>query len=272
MPVTAGKLLQPGEENLAPVLSNIGWGMLAATRAKLANSSETRDFLEIGQQLLQEDLLRHTGPDFDRGERSRLFESLSRERILNRAAELDTQNSKILTVNMFRHRWDRKDRYTEDLIAYLFRLGPPQEHMSEMEQAAEEILAQDVSLRELVRLLAASEVRAMLADQSFSILTIIQTALPNHPRVREFARAQYELLLPRWAALYERVANHFQLKLRPEFTWLDVALVFHSVVEGALIRARLEGQEPVMSGGEGVLAGSIIAMLPGLLEGLPADF
>jgi hypothetical protein len=272
MPVTAGRPVagESEPEDLAPVLTNIGWGMLAATRAKLANSTGTREFLDIGLNLLQDDLLRHTGPNFDEGERSRLFESLSRERILKRAGELDANQTGLLTVNMFRHRWDRKDRYTEDLISYLFRVAPQERHMIEMEEAAAVLMA-GTSLQELVRLLAAAEVEAMLADPLVSLQTIVQAALPNHPRVRYFSRAQYDMILPRWAHLYERVTAGYGLKLQAGFTWLDVALLFNTVVEGALARARVDRAEPTLSTGERVLAGAIFVMLPALLEGLPDD-
>ena len=204
----------PGQEpeDLSSVLNDIGWGKLAATRAKLANTPATRDFLELGLSLLQDDLLQHTGPDFDQGDRSRLFESLSRERILARAAELDPGKQKLLTVNMFRHRWERKDRYTEDLISYLFRLSPQRERLEEMESAALE-LAPKVSLKELVQLLAAAEVDMILVDPVFNLQTIIQAALPNHPRVRHFSQAQYEMILTGWAQLYERVAAAYNLQL-----------------------------------------------------------
>jgi hypothetical protein len=258
------------QEDLSSVLSNIGWGRLAATRAKLANTPGTRDFLEIGLSLLQDDLLEHRGPDFDQGDRSRLFEALSRERILARAAELDPEKRKLLTVNMFRHRWDRKDRYTEDLISYLFRLGPQRERLKEMESAALALLPR-VSLKELVQLLAAAEVDTILVDPIFNVQTIIQAALPNHPRVRQFSQAQYEMLLTGWAKLYEQVAVAYGLQLKPGYTWSDVALLFNAVVEGALVRARIDRSEAVLSNGERVLAGAIVAMLPSLMEGLPDD-
>jgi len=171
---------------------------------------------------------------------------------------------------MFRHRWDRKDRYTEDLISYLFRVDPPLKHMREMEESAM-VLMQSVSLLELVRLLAAAEVDSMLADPMVSLQTIVQAALPNHPRVRHFSRAQYDVLLPRWAELYQQVTTAYGLKLRDGLSWLDVALLFNSVVEGALVRARIDRHEPMLSNGEGVLAGAILAMLPGLLDGFPGD-
>jgi hypothetical protein len=269
MSVTAGSPAAD-HEDFSSVLDNIGWGKLATTRAKLANTPATREFLEIGLSLLCDDLLRHTGPDFDHGDRSRLFESLSRERIMQRAAEMDPDAEKCFTVNMFRHRWDRKDRYTEDLISYLFRPGPPLKHMEDMAAAAAEMLA-GASLKDLIHSLAAAEVQSMLNDPIVSLQTIIQTALPSHPRVKHFIQAQYDLLLPSWAKLYEQVAAAYGLTLKSGFTWLDVALLFNSVVEGALVRARVDQAEPVLSNGEGVLASAILAMLPSLIEGIPDD-
>jgi hypothetical protein len=258
------------QEDLSSVLSNIGWGRLKVTRARLANTPETRDFLEIGLSLLHDDLLEHRGPDFDQGDRSRLFESLSRERILVRATELDPEERKLLTVNMFRHRWDRKDRYTEDLISYLFRLSLQRERLEKMRSAALAMLAQ-VSLKELVQLLAAAEVDMILVDPIFNLQTIIQAALPNHPRVREFSEALYEMLLTGWARLYERIAAAYDLQLKPGFTWSDIALLFNAVIEGALVRARINGTEAVLSNGERVLAGAILVMLPSLVKELPDD-
>jgi hypothetical protein len=271
MPVTAGVPSDPSEQDdLSAVLGYIGWGKLAVTRAKLANSAATRDFLEIGLSLLQDDLLGNTGPNFDESERLRLFESLSRERILKRAAERDVERRNLYSANMFRHRWDRKDRYSEDLISYLFRPGPQHQHMVEMEQGAAALVV-EVSLKELVQQLAAAEVGSMLADPRITLQAIIQVALPNHPHVRAFAQEQYDTLMPMWAALYERVAAAYGLKLRPTYTWLDVATLFNAAVEGALARARVERAEPTLSGGTGVLAASILAMLPSILEGMPGD-
>ena len=269
MPVTAGSSAGQ-QEDLASVLGYIGQGRLALTRAKLANTPATREFLEIGLSLLQDDLLMHTGPDFDQGDRSRLFESLSRERIMTQADALDPDKRKILTIHMFRHRWDRKDRYTEDLISYLFRLGPQQRHLDEMAEAAMAMLTQ-ASLKELVQLLAATEVEAMLADPVVSLQTIVQAALPNHPKVRHFIQAQYDLLLPGWAGLYEKITAAYGLTLKRGVTWPDVALLFNTVVEGSLARARIDRVEASLSNGERVLAGAILMMLPSLLEGVPED-
>ncbi len=198
------------QEDLSSILTNIGLDKLAITRANLANTPETRDFLEIGLRLLHEDLLGHTGPNFDQRERSRLFQSLSLKRITDKAIELDPKNELILTDNVFRYRWARRDRYTEDLISYLFRLGPQRKRFMEIEDTAQKAL-RAVSLKELVQLLAAAEVDMILVDPIFNLQSILQAALPNHHKVRQFSQDQYEMLLTGWASLYERIAVAYGL-------------------------------------------------------------
>lgn len=243
---------------------------LGRTRTKLANGPETREFLEIGLALLRTDLLEHTGPDIEQGDHSRLFESLSRERILALAEKRDTERTLLLGVNMFRNRWERKDFYTEDLIAYLFRLEPQKQHFEEMAEAGR-ALAKEVSFGQLIRLLAAVETESVLNDPRMSLQAILQVALPSHPRVQEFSRAQYEYLLPAWGKLYKEIATTYGLSLADGYTWNDMALLFNSVVEGVTMRSRAEPEEPKLSNGEGVLASAIFAMVPTLLTNCPKE-
>lgn len=271
MSVTTSAASPDAGEDLAPTLRYIGKDKLARTRAKLANSPQTRKFLELGLALLRADLIEHTGPDFEQGVRSRLFESLSRERIMTLAEARDPSHTLPLGVNMFRERWSRKDFYTEDLIAYLFRLGPQERRMEEMAEAGR-ALTKEASLGQLVRALAAAEVQEISADPLYALQGVVQAALPKHPRVQEFCRNQYDYLLPRWGQLYEEVAKAYGLALTAKHTWLDVALLFNSVVEGAIFRSRVEGEEPTLSNGDGVLAGAIFAMLPTLLTNCPNDW
>ena len=77
MPVTAGAHSADADEDLSATLHHIGKDELSPARLKLANSPPTRAFLELGIELLKTDLVEHTGPDFEQGLRSRLFESLS---------------------------------------------------------------------------------------------------------------------------------------------------------------------------------------------------
>jgi hypothetical protein len=271
MAVTAGvQDFDADDEDLSVTLRHVGKDKLLPARARLANTPETRAFLELGLGLLIADLVDHTGPDFEQGLRSPLFESLSRQRILALAGQTDVTQPLHLSDNMFRNRWTHKNDYTEDLIAYLFRTGPQERHIEEMREAAAELI-KDASLGDLVRSLAAAEMAAITADPLSAVQAIVQAALPSHPRVQEFARAQYDFLLPLWAQLYEEVTAAYGLTLVDRYTWSDVALLFNSVAESAFLRRRAEGQEPQLTSGDGVLVGAIFVMLPTLLVSCPAD-
>lgn len=270
MPVTAGAHSADADEDLSATLHHIGKDKLLPARLKLANSPPTRAFLELGIELLKTDLVEHTGPDFEQGLRSRLFESLSRSRILALAQERDSSGTERLGDTMFRNRWNHKNDYTEDLIAYLFRTGPQERHIEEMAEAARKLIRHS-SLGDLVRAVAAVEMTAITEDSLSAVQAIVQAALPSHPRVQEFARAQYDFLLPRWARLYEEITAAYGLELAEGFTWDDVALLFNSIAESAFLRMRVEGQEPRLANGEGVLVGAIFVMLRVLLAECPDD-
>ena len=258
------------DEDLTSTLRYIGMNMLAKTRAKLANSPETREFLDMGLALLRTDLLEHTGADLMQGVHSRLFESLSRQRIIALAEEHDSEKTRFLGENMFRHRWARKDFYTADLIAYLFRVRPQERHFEEIAEAGRALM-KEASFGRLVRFLAEAEMETVTNDPLSNLQAILQTALPKHPRVQEFSRAQYEYLLPRWAQLYEEVAATYGLSLADGYTWGDMALLFNSVVKQAVLRARAEEGPPRLSNGEEVLVGAIFAMVPTFLANCPPD-
>lgn len=262
----------PPDEDLARVLRHIGSGRLANTRARLANSWETREFLEIGLSLLRDDLLEYTGPDLDREDRSRLFESLSRERILKRAEENHSDEpDKMLTVNIYRGRWEHKNKYTEDLIAYLFRLGPQERRLNAMESFAADELKKNPSLAELVRSFTSNLTAEILEDPLSGLQYVLLTTLPRHPRVREFTNARYELLFPRWATICDRIATTYGLRLRPGATWLDVAMLFNMIIEGYVVRARVETARPTLSTGESLETGAIISLLTSLLDIPPGE-
>jgi hypothetical protein len=251
-------------EDLSGVLHHIALAARADTRTRIANSQETRQFLELGLELLREDLLQHAGPVLDGSDKSRLFDAVSRERILR----MDTDAA--LSVNMFRRRWNLKNHYTEDLIAYLFRLGPQRDRLDAMDAAADQLML-SASFGELVRTLSTAALQQARTDPLSTLRMIFEVGLPNHPRVREFATAQHELLLPRWAAIYERVAVAYQLTLAPGRTWRDVAMIFNTLLDGELVVTGRSGSPPRLSTGEDVLLGGILAMLSSLVAN-PTDW
>jgi hypothetical protein len=259
------------QDDLSRVLRYVARNAQAKTRARLANSLETRTFLELGVAILRTDLLENSGSDLDVGERTKMFESVSRNRLIELAAQSDIGVKRMLLgETQFRNRWIRKEFYVEDLIAYVFRLEPQERHIQEIANAANSLM-ESVSLGELIRLQAAFEVDSTLGDTLSSLQCIIEAALPNHPRVQEFVRAQVEHLLPRWASIYERIAAAYGLDLAPGITFGDIAMLFSSALDGIMFRARIEGAEPKLSNGHGALTGIISAMVPSLFLNCPQN-
>ena len=75
--------------------------------------------------------------------------------------------------------------------------------------------------------------------------------------------------MPLWAEIYEDIAGSYDVRLRSGFTWLDLAVLFNTVIEGSTFRAHVEGSQPRLSTGDGVLSGAIFSMIPSLL--VPPD-
>lgn len=267
MPITASDLHPiEGSDDLTGVLQNVALDRLAVNRPRIANHPDTREFLEAGLQLLRDDFIGYQGGELDGVERCRLFESISLSRLLQRIKEDDQHRDKplVLTQAKYRERWRHKSRFTEDLIAYLFRVAPQQSYMLQVNGAVDMLIGTE-SFAGLVRQLAQAELDMVLADPLFGLHAIVEVALPNHPRVQEFLRAQEHILLPAWAAVYERIGTSYQLTLAPRYSWLDVAVLFNSMINGILTTARSSGDKvPTLSNGDNVLTGAIFAMLPAL--------
>ncbi|MGY1762299.1 hypothetical protein ACI79G_15110 [Geodermatophilus sp. SYSU D00779] len=255
------------EDDLSAVLTNVAADARPVTRMKIANSPETRAFLDIGLLLLCDDLLDHRGPDLmdDHDAGTRLFAGLSQARLIERAEHEDArrEHPRMLTVGMFRDRWRYKSRYTEDLIAYLLRPALVEHAIHDVAEVAKG-LPEDLSFADLVRQMVERVMAVTLDDPLWGLRTVVWVALPNHPRVQMFLKAQYEEWIAYWTVLHERLAGRFGLQLRPEYTWHDVAEVFHALAEGARLRARATGSATALSSGDNVLVGAIHMLLPGL--------
>lgn len=255
------------DDDLWSVLSNVAADARPATRRKIANSAETRAFLEIGLLLLRDDLLDHRGPDMldDHDAGTRLFAGLSQARLVERAEreERGDARPKVLTVGMFRDRWRYKSRYTEDLIAYLMRPALREQLMDQVRQAMRS-LPSEIGFTQLIRRIADIALFTTLQDPLWNLQTIIWVALPNHPRVQSFLKARYEEWINQWAQVCEETADRYGLRLRPGHTFRDVAELLNAVSEGARLRAKGIGSVATLSSGDNVVVGAIEAMLPNL--------
>ncbi|WP_344690752.1 hypothetical protein [Blastococcus jejuensis] len=254
------------DEDLAVLLTHVGADRRPDQRAALARSVDTRAFLEAGLELLRVDLLEHSGPNHEQAAPvSALFRGLSRHKLVTKAAELRDQGRLPGTTasdGQYRDRWRYSERYNEDLLAYLFRISPYRRHISGIWVALDSDLS-GVSLGELIDAISSAEIDRTATDVFIALQSVLQRALPKHPKVVEYAAATYREILPMWAAVYEHIAARYGVTLRSDYTWLDVAEIFNTVVEGAASRV-LVGGPTQLSAGANVLGAAIRLMLPSL--------
>lgn len=255
--------------DLAVLLEHVGSDRRPAARTELARSADTRAFLDVGVELLVGDLLRHAGPDPDGASSAAvLFRGLSRQRIVEKGAAMRAEGrlpGTITSEGQFKDRWRYADRYTEDLLAYLFRLDLYREHVRGVWAALHTEYAH-VSLGELIDAVSAAEVEHIAYHPVVALQSVVQRALPSHPRVRAHARVLYETLLPAWAELYEAGFGRYGLTLREGHTWLDLAELFNTVAEGTAQRILADRSRHLLSNGRGILAAAVRLMIPTLTD------
>lgn len=255
-----------GVDDLSGVLVHIAPVKLEPARRRITNSEDTWQFLEGGLDLLRHDLLDHTGADLTTGAAARLFASLSMKRVVGAAqARSNGRNGVLPTEGRFKQRWPHHARFAEDLIAFLFRLAPQQRRLRQITAYLDRLPAQ-MTLHELVRQLADTELRGVFDDRNTGLRIVVQGAMPNHERVRAYVAATYEQILPMWAGIYEKIGTMYGLQPRPPYTWLDLAVMFDAVLEGTALRARCQPDAAFLSAGDSILAGTVLALLPGVLD------
>lgn len=256
-------------EDLSTLLHQVAKDRRPDTRRRIANSVETRRFLDAGITLLLDEI---DASNVARDEEPRgeaLLQRLSRTRVLQATvAALRTEG---ITENVgtaesqFRDRWTYVPRFSEDLVAYIFRPWPYRVHLNEVEASLQGELG-TAPFGELVRIVSDGELQRAVTDPQMRVQAALQASMPHHPGVRTGARNQYADLLPRWAAIYERIAARYGFILRPGRSWADVATLLNAMVEGASLRAMVDEELARLTTGENVLQAAILLMLPSLIE------
>ena len=257
------------DEDLATVLSNVRPGRLPKTRAAWANHPTTRGFCMLGLHLLHTEQIEGNRRDDGR----RFFTSLSGQRLQTHAWDVleDPADAERLSVDRFNETWMNAQAYTEDLLAYLYRPAPYMRRVRGMRQAMSGMTSK-MSLGTMVRRAAAAELEEATNDPIIALQTLVETNYPAEPLVRTLHRRVEDEALRLWAEMYAELFPAYGLHLRPGIQWLDVARLFSTVVEGALVRRRVRGEHARLSNGDDMLAGAVLAMLPSLcgidLDGL----
>jgi hypothetical protein len=250
------------DEDLVPVLVNVRPGRLARTRVAWANYPETRDFCSLGLHLLYTEQIEGKRRSDDNG---KLFNSLSGQNLQRHAWDVmeDATQAERLSVDRFGATWMNVQAYTEDLLAYLYRPAPYMRRVLAMRQTMA-AMTTTMTLGTMVRAAAAAELEETTNDPIVALQTLVETALPSDARVRKLHRRVEEEAIHLWAELYAELFPAYGLQPRPGVQWLDVARLFSTVIEGALVGRRVRGEHVWLSSGDDMVAGAVLAMIPSL--------
>jgi hypothetical protein len=263
----AAKGLHVINEDLSTVLRELGGTRLKpGYRADCCNRPLTRAFMDAGVALLDQDFVRYVGPQPHDSQRTALFQALSFDRIVTWVNENNLIEDTEASVNRdhLKKLWVHKDRYTEDLISYVFRPRLKDQHMEFTESYLVTMLGRK-TLGEVVSMLCSYEMDHYLKDPLSNVQIIIQVAMPSHPRVREYTTALYDATLPRWAKIYEQIAALYGLTLSSGYTFGDLSLMLNAVIDGELMRSRTEGRNR-MAAGRDLLESTALAVLSGVMN------
>jgi hypothetical protein len=262
------------QEDLATVFTQVCVGSTKRTREACARDWRSKAFCDLALHLIYRNNL---DPSFAR-ERDEvlIFQNASGERLAQHAALMieNRDEAEQLSVNRWVHTWQRLPRFTDDLLAYLYRTGPYVRRVREQMRPRLIEMARTLTLADLVRQGAQAELASALADPLIAVQTLVQATLPNDARIQNYVNRLEEAALTQWADIYaEIVEDIYRLKPQRGLSWRDVAELFTTAAEGTLLRARSRRRRdpPRLNDGTDTLAATVLLLMPNLFGVTPDD-
>ena len=213
----------------------------------LANDPCTREFLQAGERLLHDVLVRDAE---DRPGRARvpfdeLLACVSRRQVVDEAEGSWTGpggKAGKLTESAFRYRWNTQAGFLRDLAIYSLRsrLTSP----GQSGKAASFLFGNDTDagpgdFDEKVDQIAYDEVLNLKNDKSFRLQMIFQAILAHDDQVANALRRIDNAHVEAWKNFYADAFGRLGLRLRPDVSFDDLAHALHAAGEGVVFRALL---------------------------------
>jgi hypothetical protein len=213
----------------------------------LANDPCTREFLQAGERLLHDVLVRDAE---DRPGRARvpfdeLLACVSRRQVVDEAeGSWSGPGGKAgrLTESAFRYRWNTQAGFLRDLAIYSLRsrLTSP----GQSGKAASFLFGNDTDagpgdFDEKVDQIAYDEVLNLKNDKAFRLQMIFQAILAHDDQVANALRRIDSAHVEAWKNFYADAFGRLGLRLRPDVSFDDLAHALHAAGEGVVFRALL---------------------------------
>lgn len=213
-----------------------------AARTRLANDDLTRELLDAGLRLLEEEFGYTGDPSGADGREdqdgalegpSRFFDFLSAARV---TAEVHTAGRRMATPAHLRDRWPTHADFVDDLMAYAFSRHHWSMHLAQAERALQLVRGAD-DLESVAREIAYLNIVTLQRLSTYRLTVVVATVAEGRPDVRTVLTEMYDYLHQRWAALYEQLLQRFDLQLRQGVTLRELTSMLMALAEGLGMRS-----------------------------------
>ena len=230
--------------DLATVLRRVtdpdtGTRKTAAARERLANDDITRELLEAGLRVLEEEFgysATHAPPP---GGSSRFFDFLSAARV---TAEVRTAGNLMATPAHLRDRWPYHAHFVDDLLAFGLSRHHWLAHVAEADRSLE-ILESAEDLETAAREIAYLNVIRLQQLPTYRLTVLAATVAAARPELRVVLEGVYAYLCDGWSELYRRLLARFGLRLREGVTLDEMTGMLIALAEGLGLRVFALGDD-----------------------------
>ncbi|WP_157488884.1 hypothetical protein [Pseudofrankia sp. DC12] len=188
------------------------------------------------------------------------------EDVIRLAAENGKPNT---SAKAFRQRWPTKERFLADALVYallyedetMVNPGNPLPLLSPLHGAPS-------SMAETVSQVSDATLDELACHPRSYLITHLAALLPQHPEMWNAVLPTIQTNLQRWADSYAELIEGLGIVLRPGWNPLRIQLALQAMLDGFLIRYRLQpGDYPTSRWeGAGIYADTVVAFLLGIVD------
>jgi AcrR family transcriptional regulator len=168
----------------------------------------------------------------------------------------------------FFRRWPTREEFLPDAVVYAllrdYEPPDPRQYVARIPAISEAIAPVSV----MVMGIAEGLLTALLQHPRSYLVLHIGSLLPRHPQLGNALVPTTRAVARVWANLYEQLVTGLDLVMRPEWSFERASLVLHAMLDGFVLRYRLQsgGRSISRWEGAGVFTDAIIAFMLGAVD------
>jgi hypothetical protein len=168
----------------------------------------------------------------------------------------------------FFNRWTDREQFLSDALVYAllrdYEADDPRAHVERLPT----IPGAAVPVSELVIGIADGLLAALVRHPRSYLVLHLGPLLPRHPRLWTALTPETCTVADVWGGMYARLVRELDLVMRPEWTMTRVSLVLQAMLDGFVLRYRLQPDDYPTSrwAGASVFADAVIAFLVGAVD------